>query len=117
MTFMSLFNLLSPMTAHWNGAAFFTLRLFLGLASVFKCPKQFGPPVVKLIDISIQGLAMPTIQPLFARWSAPDERGTLIGLAFAGFSLGSAVTFPLSGLLCQFGFAGGWPSIFYLSGI
>ena len=62
-------------------------------------------------------MALPTIQPLFSRWSAPDERGTLIGLAFAGFTLGSSITFPLSGFLCQYGFAGGWPSIFYLSGI
>lgn len=64
-----------------------------------------------------KGLALPTIQPLFSRWSAPDERATLIGLAFAGFTLGSSVTFPLSGFLCEYGFAGGWPSIFYLSGL
>ena len=64
----------------------------------------------------IQGLALPTIQPMFARWSAPDERGVLIGLAFAGVTLGSSITFPLSGFLCQYGFAGGWPSIFYSSG-
>nr|CAH0107217.1 unnamed protein product [Daphnia galeata] len=95
MSVMSLISLLSPMAAQWS-QLFFILRVLLGLTS---------------------GMALPTIQPLFSRWSAPDERGTLIGLAFAGFTLGSSITFPLSGFLCQYGFAGGWPSIFYLSGL
>ncbi|KAI9554402.1 hypothetical protein GHT06_019674 [Daphnia sinensis] len=95
MSTMSVISLLSPFLAQWS-RMFFFLRLTLGLAS---------------------GLALPTIQPLFSRWSAPDERGTLIGLAFAGFTLGSSITFPLSGFLCEYGFAGGWPSIFYLSGL
>ena len=64
-----------------------------------------------------QGLSLPTIQPLFGRCTAPNERATLIGLAFAGFTLGSAITFPVAGFLCEYGFAGGWPSMFYLSGI
>ncbi|XP_032784846.2 sialin isoform X2 [Daphnia magna] len=95
MSTMSVISLLSPFVAQWS-RIFFFLRLTLGLAS---------------------GLAFPTIQPLFSRWSAPDERATLIGLAFAGFTLGSSITFPLSGFLCEYGFAGGWPSIFYLSGL
>ncbi|XP_046649856.1 sialin-like [Daphnia pulicaria] len=95
MSVMSFISLLSPIAAQ-SSQLFFALRLLLGLTS---------------------GMALPTIQPLFSRWSAPDERGTLIGLAFAGFTLGSSITFPLSGFLCEYGFAGGWPSIFYLSGL
>lgn len=30
--------------------------------------------------------------------------------------MGSVVALPLSGMLCQHGFAGGWPSVFYLFG-
>ena len=30
--------------------------------------------------------------------------------------MGSVVALPLAGVLCQHGFAGGWPSVFYLIG-
>ena len=30
--------------------------------------------------------------------------------------MGSVVALPLSGVLCRHGFAGGWPSVFYLIG-
>ena len=37
-------------------------------------------------------------------------------ITLSGALLGNVVTFPLSGVLCQCGFAGGWPSVFYVSG-
>ena len=30
--------------------------------------------------------------------------------------MGNVVALPLSGLLCRYGFANGWPSIFYIIG-
>ena len=33
-----------------------------------------------------------------------------------GAYIGNAVSIPLSGLLCQYGFSGGWPSAFYVFG-
>ena len=40
----------------------------------------------------------------------------MVGIAISGSYIGNVVSFPLSGVLCQCGFAGGWPSVFYLFG-
>lgn len=36
---------------------------------------------------------------------------------FAGAQFGTVVSYPLSGLLAEYGFSGGWPSIFYVFGV
>lgn len=33
-----------------------------------------------------------------------------------GCPFGSIISFPLSAILCEYGFAGGWPSVFYTFG-
>jgi hypothetical protein len=35
---------------------------------------------------------------------------------FTGAQFGTVITLPLSGLLCQHGFDGGWPTVFYVFG-
>ena len=35
---------------------------------------------------------------------------------FVGVQFGTTITYPLSGWLCASGFAGGWPSVFYVFG-
>lgn len=41
---------------------------------------------------------------------------TTTSCAFPGSTVGTIISFPLSGVLCQYGFDGGWPSIFYIFG-
>ena len=36
--------------------------------------------------------------------------------AFTGTQIGNVITLPLAGVLCEHGFDGGWPSIFYILG-
>ena len=36
---------------------------------------------------------------------------------YAGAQFGTIVSMPLSGLLANYGFDGGWPSIFYIFGL
>jgi MFS family permease len=35
----------------------------------------------------------------------------------SGAQFGTVISYPLSGLLAEYGFSGGWPSIFYVFGI
>ena len=59
----------------------------------------------------------PAISDMFIRWVPLAEKSRLIGFASAGNNLGNIVALPLGTYLCVDGFAGGWPSIFYIYGI
>ncbi len=60
------------------------------------------------------GCTYASLFSLYANWFPSTERPSAIaGLAF-GANLGSMITFPLAGYLCEYGFAGGWPSVFYV---
>lgn len=80
-----------------------------------------GSPYLLLVGRVIIGIGeammYPGMQSLWARWSPPHERSRLVGTAFGGSQLGVALTFPLAGLLCAYGFDGGWPSVFYVFGL
>lgn len=80
-----------------------------------------GSPYLLLVGRVIIGfgeaMMYPGMQSLWARWSPPHERSRLVGTAFGGSQLGVALTFPLAGLLCAYGFDGGWPSVFYIFGL
>ena len=77
---------------------------------------------------------------MWGRWAPPKERTRLTAITYsgqiqssklhtyitvtastsmfvvAGPYVGNVLSFPLSAMLCQYGFDGGWPSVFYVFG-
>ncbi|EYB80952.1 hypothetical protein Y032_0396g676 [Ancylostoma ceylanicum] len=65
----------------------------------------------------LQGALFPAMHTLWSVWAPPLELSVLTGLTYAGTQIGNVFVLPLSGFLCQYGFDGGWPSIFYILGL
>uniref|UniRef100_A0A914C6I4 Major facilitator superfamily (MFS) profile domain-containing protein n=2 Tax=Acrobeloides nanus TaxID=290746 RepID=A0A914C6I4_9BILA len=91
----ALITLLSPLAANLNVYTFIGLRAILGF---------------------FQGSTFPAMHHLWSVWAPPLERSLLTGISYAGAQIGNVLVMPISGLLCKYGFAGGWPSIFYILG-
>lgn len=73
--------------------------------------------LLRFITGASAGATIPAMSYLLGRWSPPDERCLLQSIANTGsFVSGSIIAVPLTGLLCIYGFDGGWPSAFYISG-
>ncbi|PSN33540.1 putative transporter slc-17.2 [Blattella germanica] len=88
------------------------ITLLLPAASRFHPEALFGLRVVQGI-----GLSLPSLFQLYTHWASPTERTALVGIAYMGFPIANVIIFPLSGVLCEYGFDGGWPSIFYVTGL
>lgn len=73
--------------------------------------------LIKYLSLSLQGPIVPCTHALLAKWIPPNERSRMGAFVYAGAQFGTVVSMPLSGLLAEYGFAGGWPSIFYVFGI
>ena len=61
-------------------------------------------------------MAFPSLYNLFAVWSGPDERATLMSIVFSGISFANMINLPFSAALCATGIDGGWPMVFYVPG-
>lgn len=92
----SVLVLLTPPAAYLGYAAITCVRLVIGLA---------------------QGLTYPAVYTLLGRWAPIQERSTLVTVCTSGNQVGTVLAMSLTGFLCQYGFAGGWPSAFYVLGI
>jgi len=92
----SVISLLSPVGARAHFGILLFLRVLLGMC---------------------EGFLFPAVHALVVRWSAPKYRSTVVAFIFLGLPLGIVVGMLLSGFLCDHGFAGGWPSVFYVFGM
>ncbi|KAJ9582423.1 hypothetical protein L9F63_003221 [Diploptera punctata] len=90
------------------------ITLLLPAASRLHPEALFGLRVVQGI---VCGLSLPSLFQLYTRWASPAERTSLVAIAYTGLPIGNIIIYPLSGVLCQYGFDGGWSSIFYITGM
>jgi len=65
----------------------------------------------------VQGGIFPSCYALVGKWFPLNERS--LGFAFMeiGATIGSVLATTIGGYLSEHGFAGGWPSVFYVSGL
>ena len=63
-----------------------------------------------------EGVTLPSMYALLSRWIPPIERSRAVTFMYAGHGFGAVIAMSLSGVLCDHGFAGGWPSVFYVFG-
>lgn len=77
----------------------------------------YGLCAVRFIQGLGEGPIVPCTHALLAKWIPPNERSRMGAAVYAGAQFGTIISMPLSGLLAEYGFSGGWPSIFYVFGI
>ncbi|KAH8372853.1 hypothetical protein KR009_006573 [Drosophila setifemur] len=77
----------------------------------------WGLCAVRFIQGLGEGPIVPCTHALLAKWIPPNERSRMGAAVYAGAQFGTIISMPLSGLLAEYGFDGGWPSIFYVFGI
>ncbi|XP_023217902.1 sialin-like [Centruroides sculpturatus] len=92
----SILTLVTPLVAHWGIVAMVIVRVLIGLG---------------------QGVNSASMYAMFSRWAPPEERSRMLSICTIGQHVGTIVTMSLTGFLCEYGFAGGWPSAFYVYGI
>lgn len=72
--------------------------------------------VSRILQGMTQGVIFPSLHSLMASWAPPKERGKLITQTHLGIQVGTIVGMALGGWLCNSGFIGGWPLVFYVFG-
>lgn len=95
MLINSLFGLLVPIAAAHGRSTLIIVRLIQGLG---------------------EGPIVPCTHAMLAKWIPPNERSRMAAIVYAGAQFGTVISMPLSGILSDVDFFGGWPSIFYFFG-
>ncbi|GFY47713.1 hypothetical protein TNIN_205181 [Trichonephila inaurata madagascariensis] len=91
----SILTLLTPVAAEWGVWALIILRICEGLG---------------------EGVTFPAMHAMLGSWLPKYERSMLSTIIYSGAQIGTVISMPISGLLCDSDFLGGWPSVFYVFG-
>ena len=62
-------------------------------------------------------MLQPAVYAMIPRWSVPKNRSFIVCVISIGIDAGIIAGLVLTGVLCDYGFAGGWPSAFYVFGM
>lgn len=73
--------------------------------------------VLKLVQGVCTAVAIIAMYGMWSVWGPPHEMGKLLGFNLSGQMFSNVAVFPVSALLCKYGFLGGWPSVFYVFGL
>ena len=92
----ALLSLLGPIAARSSSTLFLVTRIGQGLC---------------------EGVVFPCMNAMISRWMPKMERSRGTTIIFTGAQIGTVITLPLAGFLCDSTFLGGWPSVFYVLGI
>ncbi|XP_057309380.1 sialin-like [Hydractinia symbiolongicarpus] len=71
---------------------------------------------VRVLEGVGEGVTFPAMHAMIAQWSPPAERSRMSVFAYAGMHTGTIFAMPVSGVLADSTFLGGWPSVFYVFG-
>ncbi|XP_042907967.1 sialin isoform X2 [Parasteatoda tepidariorum] len=91
----SVLTLLTPIAARWGVVPLIVLRVCEGLG---------------------EGVTFPAMHAMLGTWLPKMERSLLGTIIYSGAQIGTVISMPISGLLCDSDFLGGWPSVFYVFG-
>lgn len=127
MSAMSWGRLLSPAAGLLvdkfdNGLLLEMSFIGAGIASSFLPFASFKSFPVVIALRTVTGIADAVIQPctnrFVAQWYSDRTKTNAFGWATAGRQLGALVVYPVSGFFCtQIQLFGGWPMVFYMSGL
>nr|XP_042908488.1 putative inorganic phosphate cotransporter [Parasteatoda tepidariorum] len=92
----SLLTFLSPIAARWNVWSLVALRVAMGLAG---------------------GVSFPAMNVMIGKWVPKTERSRISTTMNMGVMIGTLLTNIVTGQLSEGSFLGGWPSVFYVSGL
>lgn len=103
------------------GGKYVMLIGLLGSAVINLLTPLFAKSTVVLIISRVvmgflNGGIFPAAYTIVANWLPLKERSTGIGLVGVSMAVGSILSGSLTGYLSHHGFAGGWPSAFYVAG-
>eukprot|EP01084_Bolivina_argentea_P236864 398217_1 len=75
--------------------------------------------IVRVLMGLFEGVTFPALMKLFNNWTPPNERSRMIGISYAGMSLGTTIGFPISSFIVSWNnnIYGGWYNVFYCFGI
>ena len=68
---------------------------------------------VRVIEGLGEGVTFPVMHAMLAQWSPPLERSKLSTFIYAGSMMGTVISLPITGLICD---SLGWEAAFYIFG-